>query len=131
MKKNIVKCHCGAHAVLRPAGYVHGDNARDEYLYVCARYPVCDSYVGVHQKTKKPLGTLAPKTLRIKRMQAHRVFNRLWESGLMKKWQAYVWMQAKLGLNSEQAHIARFSEYMCDLLITECTQVLRNNRLAS
>lgn len=133
MKKDIVKCHCGAHAVLRSASVVHGQKASEEYLYVCSRYPACDSYVGVHKNSLKPLGTLAGKELRCKRMEAHRVFNRLWESGLMKKWQAYKWMEAKFGLNSKQAHIAKFSEYMCDELIAVSEQALRNNftRLAS
>lgn len=133
MKKNTVKCHCGAHAVLRPASVVYGSKANNEYLYVCARYPACDSYVGVHKKSLKPLGTLADRELRSKRIQAHKVFNQLWMSGMMQKWQAYKWMQAKLGLNSEQAHIAKFSVYMCDELISICEQVLKNNhdRLAS
>ena len=129
MKKNIVKCHCGAHAYLRPAAVVHGDGAKAEYLFVCSKYPACDSYVGVHQKTREPMGTLAGKELRGKRIEAHKVFNRLWESGLMEKWQAYKWMGAKFGLNRQQAHIAKFSEYMCDELIAVCESALRNNRI--
>lgn len=133
MKKDIVKCHCGARALLRPASVVHGDKAIDDYLYVCSRFPLCDSYVGVHKHSLKPLGTLADKTLRGKRIEAHKIFNRLWESGIMKKWQAYKWMEAKFGLNSQQAHIAKFSGYMCDELIAICDQALQNNkvRLAS
>ena len=129
MKKNIVKCNCGAQAALRPASVVHGGNAKAEYLYVCSRYPDCDSYVGVHRNSLKPLGTLAGKELRGKRIKAHKVFNRLWESGMMKKWQAYKWMEAKFGMNSRQAHIAKFSEYMCDELIVLCEQALENNNL--
>ena len=133
MKKQIVKCHCGAHASLRPASVVHGDSARAEFLFVCSRYPACDSYVGVHKNSLKPLGTLAGKELRGKRIEAHKSFNMLWDSGMMKKWQAYKWMEAKFGLNSQQAHIAMFSEYMCNELIAMCKQVLENNymRLAS
>ena len=131
MKKNIVKCHCGAHAMRRPASVVHGDNAKNEYLYICSRYPVCDSYVGVHKKSRKPLGTLADKPLRVKRIQAHKSFNRLWESGVMKKWQAYKWMAAKFGLNGEQAHIGKFSHYMCDELITLCEKSFQNMKWAS
>jgi len=133
LKRNIVKCHCGAHAALRPASVVHGGKAKGEYLYVCSRYPACDSYVGIHRASLKPLGTLAGKELRGKRIEAHKVFNLLWESGLMKKWQAYKWMEAKFGLCGRQAHIAKFSEYMCDELISVCEQVLQNttSRLAS
>jgi hypothetical protein len=133
LKRNIVRCHCGAYAALRPASVVHGDKANAEYLFVCSRYPDCDSYVGVHKNSLKPLGTLAGKELRGKRIEAHKVFNQLWESGIMKKWQAYKWMEAKFGLNQQQAHIAKFSEYMCDELILICDQALQNNflRLAS
>lgn len=129
LKKNIVKCHCGARATLRPASAVHGDRALIEHLFVCSRYPKCDSYVGVHRNTLKPMGTLANSELRIKRIAAHKAFNTLWESGLMKKWQAYKWMAAKFALNSKQAHIAMFSEYMCDELISTCKQAMENNNI--
>ena len=49
----------------------------------------------------------------------------------MTKWQAYKWMQGKLALNDEQAHIAKFSEYMCDRLIAECNIAYENQRLAA
>lgn len=119
MKRNKIRCpHCGAQAVLRPSSVVYQDRARPgEHLYVCARYPKCDSYVSAHKKTLLPMGTLANASLRRKRILAHRSFNRLWEEGPMKKWQAYQWMQAKLALPSDQAHIAMMSEYMCDQLI--------------
>jgi hypothetical protein len=131
LKKNIVKCHCGTRAMLRPASVIHGNKAKEKYLYICSRYPACDSYVGVHKKTLKPLGTLADKELRAKRIQAHQIFNRLWESGLMKKWQAYKWMAGKFGLNNQQAHIAKFSNYMCNELIALCEKSFQNNKLAS
>ena len=30
----------------------------------------------------------------------------------MEKWEAYVWLQAKLGLSESETHIGMFSEYM-------------------
>ena len=128
MKKNAVKCFCGAQATIRPASVVHGSNARDEYLYVCSRYPKCDSYVGVHRGTRKPLGSLADKKLRTTRIEAHREFNQVWLCGIMEKKQAYKWMQVTLGLSEEQAHIAKFSEFMCEQLIRISKQALANNR---
>jgi hypothetical protein len=128
MKRKIVKCpYCKARATLRSATVVYGDSAKSEYLFVCSRYPKCDSYVGAHKKTKEPFGTLADKNLRLKRIQAHRVFNQLWERGFMSKAQAYKWAQSRFGLNSEQTHIGLFSEYMCSELIRESEQFLRNN----
>lgn len=114
MKKKQIHCpYCGAKASLRPASAVYGTATKvpDSYLYVCDRYPRCDSYVGAHKRTKEPMGTLANGDLRNKRIQAHKAFDWMWKSGLMTKWQAYKWMQGKLALTDEQAHIAKFSEY--------------------
>ena len=116
MKRPKIHCpYCGAKATLRPVSAVYGDRAKtDGYVYVCDRYPACDSYVAAHRKSLLPMGTLANGDLRHKRILAHKAFNWLWESGLMTKWQAYLWMQARLGLSPDQAHIAKFGEYMCD-----------------
>ncbi len=131
-KKNIYCPYCGAKASLRPTSVVYGDAAKtDGYLYVCDRYPKCDSYVGAHQRTKLPMGTLANGDLRHKRIEAHKAFDWMWKSGLMTKWQAYKWMQGKLALTDKQAHIAKFSEYMCDRLIEECNIAYANQKLAA
>ena len=129
MKKKTIHCpYCRAKATLHPASYVFGKSAKPgSLLYVCDRYPACDAYVGAHQKTKLPMGTLADGDLRYKRIQTHRAFDWLWTSGLMTKSQAYKWMQAKLGISGSQAHIAKFSYYMCDQLIAACNQARENN----
>lgn len=124
MKKANVRCpYCRAKATLHPASFVYGSAVQgNHYLYVCDRYPKCDAYVSAHQKSKLPMGTLANGNLRNKRIQAHKAFDQIWKSGLMTKPQAYVWMQAKMGLSKEQAHIAKFGEYLCDQLIILCNQ---------
>lgn len=133
MKRKPIRCpYCGAQAALRPSTVVYGDKARPgEFLYVCPRYPACNSYVGAHKKSLLPMGTMANGDLRNKRIRAHQAFDRLWKYGIMEKWQAYRWMQAKFSLSSEQAHIAKFSEYMCDQLICVCDQVIANNKQAA
>lgn len=132
MKRVNIHCpYCGAKASLRPSRVVYGDNDKtDGYLYVCDRYPKCNSYVGAHKSNKQPMGTLANGDLRNKRIQAHKAFDWMWKSGFMTKWQAYKWMQGKLALNEEQAHIAKFSEYMCDRLIAECGKAYNNMHLS-
>ena len=62
--------YCGRQAVLRPATYVYGERNLDpeNYLYVCGGYPACDSYIGVHKKSLRPMGTLADGNLRHKRI---------------------------------------------------------------
>lgn len=77
------------------------------------------------------MGTLANGDLRHKRILAHRALDTLWKSGHMEKWQAYVWLQAKLGLNSQQTHIAKFSEFMCDQVIAICAEAAGPQRPAA
>ncbi len=89
-------------------------------------YPKCDSYVRAHDVSKLPMGTLANGDLRNKRIKAHQAFGKMWQSGIMTKRQAYLWMQGKFGLNEDQAHIGKFGEYMCDELIKVCNEVYKN-----
>ena len=136
MKKNKVYCpYCGAEARRRPASAIYGESTKvvneDKYLYVCTRYPKCDSYVAAHKKTGLPMGSLANKELRHKRMQAHRAIDRLWTSGIMSTPRVYQWLQGKFGLNEKQMHIAAFSEYMCDQVISACDEVYDRLRKAN
>lgn len=134
MKRVTIKCpYCGAQAMLRPASVVYGNAAKskESHLYICSRWPKCDAYVGAHKKDLSPMGTLANGDLRHKRILAHRALDTLWKSGHMEKWQAYVWLQAKLGLNSQQTHIAKFSEFMCDQVIAICAEAAGPQRPAA
>lgn len=123
MKRVNLRCpYCGSRALLRPASVIYGKRTTDPAApyYVCARYPACDSYVAAHKSSRLPMGTLANAELRHKRIQAHAAFNRLWESGLMNKRQAYLWLQAKLGLPEQEAHIGKFSMFRCEQVIQLC-----------
>ena len=125
MKRVNVKCpYCGSRALLRPASVVYGSKAAAPAApyYVCARYPACDAYVAAHRDTRLPMGTLADRKLRRKRIEAHKAFNRLWTSGLMGKKQAYRWLQAKLDLPEQEAHIGRFSLFRCEQVIRLCEE---------
>lgn len=134
MKRVNIKCpYCGSRALLRPASVVYGAKAADPAApyYVCARYPACDANVAAHQRTRLPMGTLANGALRRQRIQAHTAFNRLWESGLMSKKQAYLWLQAKLDLPEGEAHIGKFSAYRCEQVIQLCGSLFPASRQAA
>ena len=122
-QKRITCPYCGAHAVLQKGSYVHGDGAKEEYLYVCSNYPRCDSYVGVHAGTKMPKGTLANGDLRNKRIKTHKVFDQVWKK------EAYRWMTYVMGIPSEMGHIGSFSDYRCDELTKVCKKLLENNKI--
>ena len=71
------------------------------------------------------MGTLADKSLRIKRRQAHIALSQLWERGLMTRKEAYRWLQVQLGLPESEAHIGRFSAYRCEQVIDLCGRFVR------
>ena len=130
MKKQTIRCpYCGSTAILKDASYVYGPNSHSGKVYVCSHYPACDSYVGVHPGTCLPKGTLANRTLRKKRIRAHQVFDQIWKQGILSKPEAYRWLADKFCLETRQAHIGKFSDYMCDQLIKEASRVLRNNHI--
>ena len=115
--------------VIRDASFVYGTHSHGGQVYVCSHYPSCNSYVGVHPGTKIPKGTLANRELRQKRIQAHRIFDQIWQQGILSKPEAYRWVADKFCLTDKQAHIGQFSNYMCDQLIRESADVLKNNHI--
>ena len=130
-KAQIIKCpYCHGIAHLTPASEIYGPDTKEEWLYVCCHYPACNSYVGVHKGTTRPLGTLANGDLRNKRIKAHKMFDLIWRNNVMNRKAAYKWMSDKLCLPYEYAHIGCFSEYMCDQLIDACKDALSNNRIS-
>ena len=125
LKQKQIKCpYCHAHASLRPASLVYGSTPQTsgKFLYVCDRWPACNAYVSAHERTLLPMGTLANGDLRHKRILAHRALKKLQQDCHMEKWEVYIWLQSKLGLNDRQAHIGMFSDGMCDEVIRLCYQ---------
>lgn len=68
--------YCGSQAQLKDAYVIY---RREGYgmLYVCPTQS-CDAYVGVHDGTSKPKGSLANAALRKLRSDVHAVFDPLW-----------------------------------------------------
>lgn len=111
MKRVNIKCPCcGSRALLRPASVVYGLKANDPAApyCVCACYPACNSYVTAHTDTCLPMGIGQCAKLR-QCIEAHAVFNQLWQSDLMSRKEAYRWLQLKLGLPETENHIGKLS----------------------
>ena len=112
--------YCGAAMILRPAAEIYRDCQNDRKLYVCHNYG-----------TNQPMGVPADGDLRNLRIQAHRKFDRIWQTGIMTRENAYRWFADSLGLSLKDAHIGMCSEYRCKELIRLCDEVLaRNHRVA-
>ena len=103
--------HCGAAMILRPAAEIYRDCQND--------------------RTNQPMGVPANGELRNLRIQAHRKFDRIWQTGIITRENAYRWFADSFGLSLKDAHIGMCSEYRCKELIRLCDEVLaRNHRVA-
>lgn len=119
--------YCGSKLVLRSADGIYHNNPKNTMLYVCARYPQCDSYVRTHPGTVIPMGTPADGKLRALRHEAHKYFNQLYLSGLMTKDEAYRWLAMRIQAPQSQAHIGYVGEYYCKQIIHD-SRTLLNRR---
>ena len=106
MKQKAIKCpYCHANASLRPASVVYGLNRRSQgkFLYLCDRWPACDAYVRAHDRTHRPMGTLANGDLRHKRILAHRALEQLRQSRFVSCNRAGTWKNGRSTSGSRQS----------------------------
>ena len=82
----------------------------DLSFYQCAP---CEAYVGCHKGTTQPLGRLADAELRQWKSIAHRVFDPIWRSGLMKRKEAYQALAREMGIEAKHCHIGMFDVDQC------------------
>ena len=120
--------YCGGGIVLRSADGIYKENSNETMLYVCSRYPACDAYVRVIPGTKTPIGSLANGDLRALRREAHQHFDRLHQTGLMSRKEAYEWLAGMLQAPLSQTHIGYLGEYYCRQVIEESKRMLENRR---
>lgn len=83
--------------------------------YMCYFCKPCGTYVGCHNNTRNPLGTMADKELMQWRMKAHAVFDPLWRGGKMSRKSAYKLLREKLG---REIHIGESDIETCKEIIS-------------
>jgi ssDNA-binding Zn-finger/Zn-ribbon topoisomerase 1 len=106
---DLICAECGAKMVLRESKFGP--------FYGCTSYPECKGSHGAHSdgKPKGKPGNAATKKARI---EAHRLFDRIWKENLVRnRGAAYTWMQKALGLSKAEAHIGEFSIDQCEKLM--------------
>lgn len=57
--------------------------------HMCYWCVFCDAYVGTHNNTAKPLGTMANRALRKMRQHVHGAIDPLWKSGKYTRGEVY------------------------------------------
>src|SRR3990167_1966788 len=98
-----MKCpYCGKNAQYAPNEEFYGKRYGKSYMaYFCKP---CNAYVGTHENSTRPLGTMANKELRDKRIETHTLFDPLWKLGSMSRKEAYNMLSKRLG---RSVHIAQ------------------------
>ena len=139
MTQHVTCPYCGSKAIFTSSTRVYG--GRDfGMLYLCPSYPACDSYVGVHKGTDKPLGRMANKELRKWKNAAHAAFDPLWQAKLERRraergkypkgrarGSGYKWLAGQLGIPIQECHIAMFDVEMCKRVVEVCRPYYRQS----
>ena len=108
-----MKCpYCNKEAKWVENKEIYGKNYGKSYM--CWYCKDCEAYVGCHNNTKAPLGTMANKELREWRMKAHDKIDPLWKNGKMKRNQVYSLLKQKFG---KEVHIGESDIEMCKKII--------------
>lgn len=89
--------------------------------YMCYYCRGCDAYVGCHNNTRSPLGTMANKELREWRMMAHAHIDPLWKSKRLKRGTLYSRVADYLG---RPIHIGEADIATCREIISIPLEVL-------
>jgi len=76
----------------------------------------CEGSHGAHPDGA-PRGVPANRATKDARIEAHRLFDRIWGTGLQKRTAAYRWMREAMGMTPDEAHIGRFSIEDCERLL--------------
>lgn len=81
--------------------------------YMCYFCKPCGTYVGCHNNTRNPLGTMADKKTMEARKEAHSAFDPLWKEGYMSRGRAYAILNELMG---RITHIGESDYDTCKLI---------------
>lgn len=117
-----MKCpYCKKDAIWTSNDVVYGRKYGKSFMcYYCKD---CDAYVGCHNNTKNPLGTMANKVLRKKRMEAHAVIDPIWKNKQRSRGKVYQMLSDAMGI--KYLHIGSADEKLCEDII-KTTKILFN-----
>jgi len=120
--------YCGSVATLKDSKIIYGKSYGN--AFICNNFPKCNTFVGVHKATNKPLGTLANNELREFRKKAHSLFDPLWKLKIIKekcskkkaRTAGYKWLSIQTEIDYNRCHIAMMNIDECKKVIQVCTK---------
>jgi hypothetical protein len=106
--------YCNQPAKYGPNEYFY-NGKRYGRSYMCYYCKPCGAYVGTHNNTTVPLGTMANQELRKWRKEAHNAFDRVWKNKRISRKEAYRWLSKTLGV--KEIHIGESDIFTCKEII--------------
>ena len=110
--------YCGKPALWCENKEIYGRNYGKSYM--CWFCKDCDAYVGCHNNTREPLGTMANKELRGWRVKAHAAIDPLWKSGEISRKRVY---KALAEIFGEEVHIGGSDVARCKEIIEAAKRI--------
>ncbi len=121
-------CECKTHMVTDKEIFGRF-SSYNKYFIQCVNNP--DHYVGTFAN-RKSLGRLANKSLRQKKMEAHALFDPLWQGQnhyFKSRDAAYKWLSVKMNLPKEETHFGMFDELQCNIAIRVINRFQKKRQL--
>lgn len=116
--------YCGGRVNYASNGIIYGRPFGDGFVYVCANFPECDSYVGAHgdkadkSQRYKPFGTLANKPLREIRRSVHAMIDPYHRLKIMKRREIYRVIAGLLKLPASKTHVGMLDVDQCKKVLS-------------
>jgi len=136
---SVICGECGSPCVLADSTVVYRGRSRGK-IWICSRYPSCDSYVGVHSNSRRhaPKGVPAGPYTRRARGELHRFFDWLWKEGIIdelmpgtkrgnRRRKAYLWLSRVLGIPEGDCHISYWHGDRCYEVLEIITKKLEES----
>src|SRR3990167_4955926 len=110
--KKIICPYCNKPAKWVENSEIYGRNYGRSYMMWYCRKD--NAYVGCHNNTKRPLGTMANRELREWRKKAHSHIDPIWQSGELARAQVYARLTKAFG---KQIHVGESDIETCKRIL--------------
>lgn len=106
---------CNSDVVFTSNKELYGKEYGNGKCYLCRN---CKASVGTHNGTKRPLGVMANKEMKVLKKACHDLFDYVWKSGKLSRGRAYSILANQLDIPQKDCH---FGHFQTDMLIKSLT----------
>jgi hypothetical protein len=112
--ERVICPYCNQPAEWTSNAAVYGrEHGKSWMMWLCRCQPGF-VYVGCHQNSRTPLGTMANKELRAWRIKAHAAIDPIWKDGRMQRQEVYDWLSERRGF---RVHVGESDIAACRQII--------------